>query len=316
MPRYVKGRVGALLDTPFARSPEGGGRAARYWPEICGLLVWGIFALTFALVDDSSTLIPFPGGAAAQAGELARGTIALSKASAVAYAVSGLLMIFLPIRAGAAAWATERDRGAMEAMVLVPCDHGRIAMGRLCWCAWGCFRFVLYTLPVYALLAHGILLQLLGAVNSWEQYAYMIHMPRWGYAIGQYVVSLRPFMPPEVTPLVLRVLVVAGRLLDDLSVLVLALGTGFYISTRLKTSRRALMLSQIIVLGALMTVLAPGIWLAVLVGVVIGGGGAAELAYTAGAPTGMVLRYALGIWLAVLAVRRFDRYVLGGEAHW
>jgi hypothetical protein len=309
-------RIRELMAVPFARPPGRRSALARFAPEICAGAVWLVFLLVCLLADSSSR---FPGrfGPADSSPAL----VLISKASAAAYGLSWLLLIFLPIRAGAAAWAGERDREAMEALVLTPLDHRRLALGRFWHVLTPWLRLVLYLVPLYMLMANGsVLRELLAHLqrDAPEWIVLMAYAPRPYFASTQWATASFSFWPAgggEAPLLLWRVLLMGLRLLDDLSVFVFAVGAGFYISTRLKTTRRALLVSQLVVLGGMLTVMVPDLWLVAILGMVAGvtgsDGRTLMLLFGAAATAAMAGRYLAGCLAIRAAVRNFDAYAVG-----
>ena len=302
------------LRTPFARPPGRRGLITRLAPELCALLVYGALVACYLLLREKFLsgqvpmlcgLLPPPSTLLAVTGVPVPPLGNFHFAAAMAAALAGLLIIFLPVGPAAATLAAERERGTLEALLLTPTHHHRLARGRFWLVTLPWLRFALYLLPVYLafpfyerFLSGGHTAVVLGGLDGelrlsgpeifdhgaapWSMawlklLGGIFRADAWNEGFGYWLAhtiradGAHGFLLP------------ALRWAHDVSAGLFAAAVGFLISARAPTVRGALLYSYLLAPLALLTVLSPDVyWLFLSVLPMVGSAG--------------------GYWLVVLAM--------------
>lgn len=308
-------RIRELMSTPFARPPGRRSVWRQLWPAWCVVAVYGIL-LTLLLAS----------GAMVKALSLGyylriHWQPRLFMANAVTYSVAGSILLVLPIIQASLTWASERDRGTSEALIMTHQDHRAVALGRFLWLLAPWCRVLIWLLPLYAILALGGLARQsaehVDVANAAANAAGLAFAPKGLISLAEcvicfdrssYVESSGPW--PFAVPLFLV------RVLNDFSILVFVMAAAYYISARARTAGAALATGLLVVPLVLATVLSLDIWWVALTAAAseLRKGGdyyaVVSAVYCATAVLLMVARFFLA-WLLVRKVaRNFDAYLL------
>jgi hypothetical protein len=291
---------GKLVFPPLSRPPGRADLLGRFAPEIFACMAYGFTGLVFLIWRDDATVDQL-----------------LQQAAMVAYAVIGLGLVMVPVNAAAASLAGEKTRMTIEGLVLTPGRHWKLALGRYAFVLWPGIRLLLYLIPVYFVLASGALFR--EALDSGEWWAppTCVLLPKPVLAIA--CAAVAAFERGELAFRPGGALMIAGRILNDFSVLLLVSGVAFYVSARARSAARALILGYLLVLLLILVVMPLGVWFIVIAAILenmagwrsnidedtIFGG------YVAIASVTALVRLALGLALPAAVACRFDRYVIG-----
>ena len=104
------GGIREAMRVPMAAPPGRRPFMSRFGPEVCAGVVYAFAGVLAAMFHDEEHPILI--------------------GALCGYGVAWLIMLLGPVSAGAQAVAGEWERGAAEALVLTPGDHGRLGAGR------------------------------------------------------------------------------------------------------------------------------------------------------------------------------------------
>jgi len=288
------------LKTPLARPPGRRGLLRRFAPEWCALAVYAAFflqLLTGALhgprVIDSALLD------------------CIRVAAAAGYGLAGVCIVLGSAVTGALAWAGERERGAMDSLLLTSTDHRMLARGRFLHALAPWLRFLAWLIPLYVCMGISGFFALLLDLQDYYRLA-----PLAG-ACQTWLVSVRlnvhEGLHDFISPPMWHVLLGLLRLVNDLTVAVFACAAGFHIATRVRSAGRALLLSCLLIPFVLFTVFSAHDWVEILTyfcGSAYHPWSVAKWYSLLGA-TMFAVRCCLAWVLVRSAARNFDAYVLG-----
>ncbi len=284
-----------LLRLPLARPP---GRRFRLtlMPGICAGLVY----LTLFGFAGISTLIGARRG-------LVNGVV-------VAYLVASGMVMLLPIGAAAVSLAGEQSGGTMDALLLTPLDRASLAWGRYWNLALPWLRFMLWVSPVYlALIFTDAYEDLMRGSKSALAATLMAAGPK---PLCGLIFAIDWGGSPDFTASGLIILPL--RVLRDALSLLLSVALAYYISARMRTAGRALLVCYLVIPGLLATVFCGPEWIIAAIGPapeIWGGRGLTQAqagpVYAALAPLGVLLEILAIRALVGRVARNFDAYALG-----
>jgi hypothetical protein len=280
----VIARIRKLMAVPFARPPGRRSALARFAPEICALAVAALGAAVYLLSGRYPSFgnLPVRCGLLPDSAEwLWKGGLVGSfaqarmlNAAAAACGLAGLLLTLAPVGAMAAALAAERQRGTLEAMLLTPTHHQLLARGRFWHLALPWARAALYALILYLAVSMFDALQnprpqppLGGEHVELFSYGAAPWSIRWLDLLGRAFITHSWKAAVSVWHLETipagsgHGFVLSGlRWANDASSFVFAAAAAYFISVRAASVRRAVLVSFLAVVAALLTVLSPDAW--------------------------------------------------------
>ncbi len=234
-----------LLAYPLSVPPVRRSLLERFAPEMAAAAVWGLFAWLWLRGGPAGRLDIWEvlglssgrlGDGVQAAGLLPAG---LAGAALIAAGASGAVMIMAPVIFVAASFASERERGTLESIILTSAHHNLVVRGRFLHFALPWLRLAGYLLPLYVLIGlepittmscsgwSGPWLDLLGWLSS-------------GCRQGGRFIWNDAVTPPGTV----QALFLAGmRWLHDLSAMYLSIGAAFWISLRARTTIRSAVLA-------------------------------------------------------------------------
>jgi hypothetical protein len=239
----------------------------------------------------------------------------LLPAAYLAYFLAGIALLLGPIVSGALAWARERDRGTLEALLLTPMDFSALVSLRFWHALWPWVKLMLYLQPVHMLFSGAHLFRTPGQTwGGWTDFSLctLMSKPLMAYFIVDeriYLYQLQPAwngLGDLLAPMALR-------FANDFSTVFFACAAAYFISVRARNSARALATSFILVPSVLCIILAPHDLMFFLAfprasnettDMLLTGYGFVGIA-------ALITRLWLALWLVKRAARNFDWYALG-----
>jgi hypothetical protein len=294
-------RIRELMAVPFARPPGRRSLWARFAPEWCALLVYGVLYAT----SRRHCLPGYPWASMWMPGMV------------YAYLCAGVLLLTVPVLMMAGAFAGEREGGEADILALTTADRSALAWGRFLHLAFPWLRFILWLLPLYVL--HRVLLGYGSSGPSLNECMFYTGGPKVVVAWLLLIVDediMDKWAALKYEWYWQGLLTIIPRMLNDAIQLLACLSLAYYISVRVKRTRTALIAAGILVPVAAATALAPAEWAGYLLSLsseLLGIRGVLE---SLAGPLLLVLAaFAFKIWLAFWLVRKvarnFDAYLLG-----
>jgi hypothetical protein len=328
---------GSVMRIPFAEPPGRRGVWVRFAPEWCALAIVAVGLLVYALPGLSpqcevlwrlpEKLGLVPGQVLAEVDRRSGGlfrfpTPSFIAAVALAQGLVVLALLFLATVTVAGSLAAERERGTLEPLLLTPLHHRLMIRGRFWHLAWPWLRLALYALPLYLafplreLATGGPPVSIhSGCAEPWslKWQGFLVDRLCNTYAIGPYSLA-GWFMQPTPAGSAEGWLISGLRWLGDLSAVIFAAGAAFFVSSRAKTVRTATWLSCLVAPAALLTVLSPDAWWAVVAAVQLRTRAGACLdsrSYWLMAMGLMAARLIAGLWLVARVADTFEAVAVG-----
>ena len=283
-------RLRELMNTPFARPPGRKSIWARFAPEWCALAV-GIFFLGVFGLWPARTV-----------------TAHLLAAAPAAYGLAGIILFVLPLVQGAWAWAPEKTRDTMPALVMTPLDHRAVVWGRFWHIVLPWLRFFGCLLPIYVLGAsHQELVREIGRSDGWEMGMLCSFAPKpLAVAMG-WIVSNG--MGDELAFSLKAHGFLALRILNDFAIFFLIIGTAYFFSVLCRTPTRALLAALAAIILFMASFGALDIWWLVLAGKLRVHESTFSVVGATIACSLILVRLAVPLFLIAWAARRFDAWL-------
>ncbi len=302
-----------LVGYPLAAPPGGRRLPLRLAPELCALAVWGLFFYVWMTAEGPSRLGLWesldlvasrfdvvPSGEHLSAG--------LSRAARLACAAGGFLMILAPVAFAASAFAAERERGTLEAMLLTSTHHNLLVRGRFWYVALPWFRLAGYLLPLYLLMGFEPLFTL--SSSGWS--VAWLNLLGWVARLGEVPGKFSWESAVTAGPAAHSFFLAAMRWMHDLSAMVLAAGAAFHVSLRARSTIRSAVVSFLLVPPLVAVVFSPDlVWLLVSAAAKSVFLHQPAQSYWLVALLVMALRWGAVFWMLGRSARNFDAYVLG-----
>jgi len=297
-------RMRNLLRSPLV-APERRGRLARLAPKVCALVVYAVFVIALFLAPAPRGVTVFLGPVPWDKRKIMEWVLRYTLPAA--YLAAGFLLFVVPLGLAAAAFARERDRGTMDALVLTPFDHRRLVWARFWRVVLPWLRFMLWLAPLYVLMAGSGFVR--EAVN-FSEISIFIFVPKGFFCW---------ILNEEISYFHLTwggLALAFFRAVNDLSILFFVVGASLCISTRAKSAARAFVWSYLAVPFIAGSVLALDFWWGVAAINIRDFWGSwserfAEVIYSFLAISLMLARWLLAFGLAGRAARNFDAYATG-----